>query len=117
MEAIAESQELLNGNEAKPYLGSIAAVLLAYEPPQTQATPAGASQVGRRMILTVFSLPEPKPWIIPVFYVRVPEVEGSILSICYVFGSQRRCNHVCSIYALEHVDSRYFGFSGDIVCQ
>ena len=45
VEAIAESKELVDDDEGKPYLGSTAAVLLNYDPPQTQDTGA-ASQVG-----------------------------------------------------------------------
>ena len=38
VEAIAESADLLDGDEGKPYLGSMAAVIMAYDPPQTQDT-------------------------------------------------------------------------------
>ena len=44
VEAIAESDELADEDEAKPCLGSMAALNLVYEPPATQA-PDEASQV------------------------------------------------------------------------
>lgn len=94
MEAIAESQELLDGNEAKPYLGSMAAVLLAYDPPQTQAAPAGPSQVGHKATLTVFSLAEPRKLDIMCLCMwgAVGGVKHIVDLLCTLFAAQ--CNHV-----------------------
>lgn len=46
MEEIAERGELEDGHEGKPYLGSTAAMILSYEPPQTQDA-GTSSQVSR----------------------------------------------------------------------